>query len=718
MALKASTSLLEANARPSNKSTTTSQPSDPSFGGDAALGTGAAGAAAAATRHHKREGEDSSGNDNIGSDSGRSFPLGGTTNTGSGYHTRPTDTAVGSTTAGPHSSNLANEADPRVDNDLDGSSRRVGTVGTSSSGYGSGTGPTADSTHQGSLGRNTATAGASEDLPRGYDEKSWEHEHGSHGHKYKGDPCGPEDAAPGAPHFTTGPHATDTANRLDPHVSSGIGAAGSTTGNVTTGAAGSSSTPPIQSSASDGHHYARDAGIVGAGSTVYESEKDRHTRDLAEGTSTSGYSNPYPPSSTESRTADEPPKSLSSSTSPQSGREGHHYGRDTAVGGTGIAASAEAEKYLGGSQKAKFPGDSSGLSNDRTTGLNDPLLNRKATPESSSHNGGLVAGSAGTGAAGAAGIYEAEKHSDRQYPAAATGATGVRYDQRNVKGEDHTARNTALGAGAGAAGAAGLYEADKHHNAQQPNPATKPPGSTNSGFTHQQPSSTTGPSDLPTSSYENQDLQSQPHTGRDAALGVGAGAVAGGGASRKELEKEQKEHAKQLEKEQKAAHKQEVKEEKKHEKELEKLEKKHEKEVAKEEKKEEKKHHGGLLGLFHRDKPDKELKEDQFARQEGIEDNSGNSHGKEAAAGAGAVAGAAGLAEKDKHETAKEHDRNRLHKDPPPGYVSGPTEYAEPPQKGYASQVTGGTGTTALAQGEPVSRGSHLTGVGNKLDPK
>ena len=45
------------------------------------------------------------------------------------------------------------------------------------------------------------------------------------------------------------------------------------------------------------------------------------------------------------------------------------------------------------------------------------------------------------------------------------------------------------------------------------------------------------------------------------------------------------------------------------------------------------------------------------------------------------------------------------------------TGYAEKPTSGYAAQVTGGTGTTALAQGDLPQRGSHLTGAGNRIDP-
>ena len=46
-----------------------------------------------------------------------------------------------------------------------------------------------------------------------------EHEHGGHGHAFEGDPCPPgENPAEGTPHFSSGPHTTDTANRLDPNL--------------------------------------------------------------------------------------------------------------------------------------------------------------------------------------------------------------------------------------------------------------------------------------------------------------------------------------------------------------------------------------------------------------------------------------------------------------------------------------------------------------------
>lgn len=66
-------------------------------------------------------------------------------------------------------------------------------------------------------------------IATGHGPESWQHDHQRHGHRYEGDPCETEAVdAPGGPHFIPGPHVTDTANRLDPHVSSGFGDVGAT----------------------------------------------------------------------------------------------------------------------------------------------------------------------------------------------------------------------------------------------------------------------------------------------------------------------------------------------------------------------------------------------------------------------------------------------------------------------------------------------------------
>ena len=58
--------------------------------------------------------------------------LSGSSGTGSGL----TGAHHGQTTAGPHSSNLENKLDPRVDSDMDGSRRVGGNSGTTGTGYG------------------------------------------------------------------------------------------------------------------------------------------------------------------------------------------------------------------------------------------------------------------------------------------------------------------------------------------------------------------------------------------------------------------------------------------------------------------------------------------------------------------------------------------------------------------------------------------------------
>jgi hypothetical protein len=84
----------------------------------------------------------------------------------------------------------------------------------------------------------------------------WEHSHTGHGHTYEGDPCGPG-AEPAGPALVGGPHATNTANLLDPNV------------NTTGGTSDLETT--------DRHHTERDAALVGgtglAGAAAYEAEK-------------------------------------------------------------------------------------------------------------------------------------------------------------------------------------------------------------------------------------------------------------------------------------------------------------------------------------------------------------------------------------------------------------------------------------------------------------
>ena len=119
--------------------------------------------------------------------------LTGTSTTGTGAGLGSSTTGQhGYGTAGPHDSNLANKADPRVDSDLDGS-RGIGS---------STTGMTGGSTHGSGL-TGTNTTGSGLEKAERYVEGSEQHHRGD-GH--------PEDI------LHPGHHVTETAKQLDPHM--------------------------------------------------------------------------------------------------------------------------------------------------------------------------------------------------------------------------------------------------------------------------------------------------------------------------------------------------------------------------------------------------------------------------------------------------------------------------------------------------------------------
>ena len=170
---------------------------------DTAFGAGAVGTSA------HRQGEPH--RDHYTHETDRSFPLGGS----SASDNR------GSAAAGPHPSSLANKADPRVDSEGPHTAANTG-YGSTPAGSRSRTGASS-SNDQGSLGRGALEAGAVAGAGVGaidHGPESWQHDHRQHGHQFKGDPCETETPLDG-PHFVSGPHITDTANRLDPHVGSG-----------------------------------------------------------------------------------------------------------------------------------------------------------------------------------------------------------------------------------------------------------------------------------------------------------------------------------------------------------------------------------------------------------------------------------------------------------------------------------------------------------------
>ena len=354
-------------------------------------------------------------------------------------------------------------------------------------------------------------------------------------------------------------------------------------------------------------------------------------------------------------------------------------------------------------------------------------------------------------------MYDAQRYG----PTTTSGSGSQAYPESTGKGisgststNDHPGRDAALAGGAGAGLGGAVYEAERHHQAQNPTAPTQPtqsvapiqptqpvaPKSTKEPQTYYGAATTTrDPSQV--QAYE--DPKKEHHLGRDAAAGT---AIAGAGAAgyedhrkheEKELAKEKKAHDKAIAKEQRHEEKEIAKEQKAHEKAISKEQKSHEKAIAKEQKREEKElakgHQRDEKAVvaeegYHDGNEEKDKKPslvDRLLHRNKDDDQPGkeNAGGLTAAEGAGA-AGVAGTGayEYEKHQgsstnTTGTQDRNRLHKDPPADYYQG-VEYAEKPTSGYASQVTGGTGTTALAKGDDLPSGSHWTSAGNALDPK
>lgn len=128
--------------------------------------------------------------------------------------------------------------------------------------------------HTTGSGIGGTTAGEPE-LVKEYKAMALDHSHGGIGHQYRGERMQPPEPAP---HFTRGPHVTDTANRLDPRVgATPIIGEPQPLSSVATEIIGARST------ATDQQGYGRDSGLAGAStigtSTGYGSTT--HSSDLA-----------------------------------------------------------------------------------------------------------------------------------------------------------------------------------------------------------------------------------------------------------------------------------------------------------------------------------------------------------------------------------------------------------------------------------------------------
>ena len=417
------------------------------------------------------------------------------------------------------------------------------------------------------------------------------------------------------------------------------------------------------------HHYGRDAAGVGAiGAAGYEAEKHYHDKQAGHDHPSSLSTGGIDPATNQTHK----PSLIEKITGK------HHEANEGPTIGTTSGATS---------------GVSSGMRPGNTSSFGH-LEGHTRTEEDLEKPRHLGRGAVGVGAVGAAG-YEAERHhhnkEDIPRTSGLSGTTvGSGYDQQTGSGHG-LGRDAALVGGTGTA-----IGAEKHHHGRE------------------YPTSATSSSTQP-SAYDERDA-SGTHYKRDAALGagaVGAGAVAGSEFSKKEAEKEVKQHAKEEAKYEKELEK----EHKHHEKELQKEHKAHEKVHEKEDHHDKKKHGGGLFGFLHRDKSDKELKDEEPSRT-ATTSLGATGAGTTSGANPGATSSFGHLEDHARTEadleqpTGGHHERNRLHKDPPAGLLqSSNTKYADAPQGGYASQVTGGTGTTALAQGHDYEGGAGDRGI-------
>ncbi|KAL9099931.1 MAG: hypothetical protein Q9163_004633 [Psora crenata] len=375
---------------------------NPQLGQDTAFGAAAAG-------HHSNPG-----------DPERSFPLSGSSTDPSGYSApgqvgkypaggaslemgrgRGTEPSA---SAGPL---LSKKADPGVDSDFNGS-RGIGVSNSnhgpdalggipamsSSSGL-EGRGPTRATPQSSSLpnkaspldgsdlsssrspGNSAYDPASSNAGPTiGFGAENRRQDHDNHGHKS-------EEALGSAPRFTSGPHITDTANRLDPNVpSSGIGASNTTTSSASLGH-GRSNTP-------NGKDGAVASGPGGTSIGSYEPEREHtassgtghapttagpHKSDMLnkidprvdsdlskhQGTASSGIGSPK-------TTIDNAPNpSTTGISDPHStSRSGHHAGI-----GAGVTAAA-----LGGTPASEYE-------KDHPTRIPAPTASTTAAPKSS-----------------------------------------------------------------------------------------------------------------------------------------------------------------------------------------------------------------------------------------------------------------------------------------------------------------------------------------------
>ncbi|KAI5209069.1 hypothetical protein E4T39_01163 [Aureobasidium subglaciale] len=360
--------------------------------------------------------------------------------------------------------------------------------------------------------------------PRGFVTSS--HAHKGLGHNYNGDPCpeGDEPYVPGYPHHQQGPHSTDIANALDPHVPGGFPSDDGLETQERTRDGGLSTTESTGS-----HHLGRDSALgAGAGAAAvggYEALEHRgHTSTSQTGAYDNTSSSVVSPSTTNrSFPLSSHPTTGTSETSRDS-----HLGRDAALVGGGLGAAGlgaheagahRPSREIEGYEDQRF--DPSVASGDKATRIPNLMY---GTSDKSTHSGqsdstnygrdAALAGGAGAAGAGVAGYNHSgrtetdpasktigphksnlmnivdprvqpvpEKMKDRTtagpHQSDMMNRADPRVDSDLSKQGNNYGRDAALAGGAGAAGA-GAYEYGQRHGSttESVGSSTFAPGST------------------------------------------------------------------------------------------------------------------------------------------------------------------------------------------------------------------------------------------------
>ena len=476
---------------------------------------------------------------------------------------------TGLSTTGPNSSSLANKADPHMGS---GSNRdyslRTGTGAGLGSGSGSGLGSGSGVGHH-----NTGTAGTTgiAGMTDPMDTHGTTRTHGSSlgqgsdysGVGYSGNSQGLGGTADsGDYHHVPGPHVTDTANRLDPHVGTGGSISGTTA-------------PP---NTGTGRHLGRDAAVAGGvgalGAGAYSAESGHGSSGLPESTSTSGrndgaassYSGPGSGTTghTSTQTSSGKPSLMDrldprKDTSKQGIEKDHHPGRDAGAMGAGSAlggaAAYEGAKHHGSSHgptstDASYT-SSSTYDNSRMTGAGYGQETGVPRTGADSYQGigqdDTISSAVTREGTGHQGLYQGPQSTSASHPS--EGMAGTSTHQPNTGFKDiaehsaHPSHDHHYGRDAGVAGAAGVgaYEADKHLHSHSSEPQERLAGSghslNSSTDPATQPGSTVAPGigsttsrDLPGHNSTVSDSYGSGHQG--SSLGAATGSGNSGGYDR------------------------------------------------------------------------------------------------------------------------------------------------------------------------------------------